>query len=106
MPSYTPPQGARKKDYGVYPPQGVKVKPVAPPAPPPPEFYINILDSAIGSELIDIFKVMFGVEQNLLVAELSTQSFIPEYAIIAMEVNTQSFIPENVIVVAEVVFPA
>jgi hypothetical protein len=105
MPSYIPPQGERKKGYGIFPPQGVTVLPPAPPPPPPPELYINILDSAIGSELIDIFNVLFGVEQNLLVTELSTKSFDVEQNVLVAELSTQSLVIEDNIIVTEVVFP-
>jgi hypothetical protein len=106
MPSYIPPQGARKKGYGIFPPQGVKVKPVAPPAPPPPEVYMGVLDSAIGSELIDIFKILFGVEHGVISVELSTQSYDVEGGLVNSELVFATPEVEHDLVTMELNFPA
>jgi hypothetical protein len=112
MPSYIPPQGARKKGYGVFPPQGVKVKPVVPPAPPPPppppppEVYVDVLDSGIGYELVDVSKVAFEVEHGVISVELSTQSYDVEGGLANSELIFATPEVEHDLVTMELKFPA
>ena len=115
MSNYIPPQGRKKRDYGIYPPQGVKIKiPVIPPPPPPPpppaEVYIDVYDSASGIELIEVVQVVvqvaFDVEHNLVTMELTTQSFDVEHNLVNNELILTTPEVEHNLVTMELSFPA
>jgi len=109
MPSYIPPQGAKEKRYGISPPQGVRVKPhviIPPPPPPPPEVYIDVLDVGSGIELIEVARVAFLVEHDLITSGLDIQSFIAENSFTTIEADIQAFIAENNFITMELKFPA
>jgi hypothetical protein len=111
MSNYIPPQGRKKRDYGIYPPQGVKIKipvipPPPPPPPPPPEVYIDVYDSASGIELIEVAQVAFTVEHNLVNMELTTQSFTVEHNLVNNELILATPTVEHNLVTMELSFPA